>query len=183
MDAVEAQPTIEALIQQYHHPLFKYCFHMLRHRQDAEDAVQEVFVKAMRHANNPEDIQSQSAWLYRIAHNHCLNMVKRKQLLKYFPFMPERNEKRSTESPGDQIESSMAVEQLLSILSSLDRSILLLKVLEDRTHEEIGAITNLSPAAVRKRFERAKDKIRKACLSEEGESEHEQTNVSFVSRI
>lgn len=183
MEATEAHPTIEELIHQYHHPIFKYCYHMLRHKQDAEDAAQEVFVKAMRHAQDPGDIQSLSAWLYRVAHNHCLNMVKRKQFLRFIPFTSERNQQRAEESPGDQMESTMAIEHLLSILSPLDRSILLLKVLEDRSHEEIGPIVNLSPAAVRKRFERAKVKIKKACQQGKGESEHEQANVSFVSRV
>ncbi|WP_240647576.1 sigma factor [Paenibacillus nanensis] len=55
MEAAETNLPLAELILPYHQPIFKYCYHMLRHKQDAEDAAQEVFVKAMRHGR-PQSI-------------------------------------------------------------------------------------------------------------------------------
>jgi len=181
LEASSGKTRFDELILQFHQPIYKYCYHMLRHRQDAEDAAQEVFLKAFRHMDHSEDfIQSTSAWLYKIAHNHCLNILKRKKLLSFIPFKPEKNQNHIDDSPYAQLESSMAIEDILSSLSSLDRSIMLLRILEDKTYEDIGVIISATPALVRKKFERAKHKIIKACTLEKGEPENEKTNISIV---
>lgn len=181
MQATSGHTAFDALIHQFHKPVYKYCYYMLRHRQDAEDAAQEVFLKAYRHMDRAENgIQSASAWLYRIAHNHCLNTIKRKQLLSFMPFRAEMDRRQTEDSPYSQLESHMAITDALSTLSSRDRSIMLLRILEDKTYEEIGSIINASPELARKRFERAKRKIIKNGILAKGDLENEQTNVSIV---
>lgn len=172
--------SFDELILQFHKPIYKYCYHMLRHYQDSEDAAQEVFLKAFRHMENLESINSTSAWLYKIAHNHCLNFLKRKKLLSFISLIPGKQQYQLDHSPYIQLESFMAIENMLSILSSLDRSIMLLRILEDKTHEEISIIVNATPSFVRKRFERAKNKIKKNCTFVQGGVENEKSNISIV---
>ena len=179
MEAAREDTPIHSLIDQFHQPIYKYCYHMLRHRQEAEDAVQDVFLKAIKYTNEMDTIQSSRAWLYRIAHNHCLNMMKRKRLLSFIPFQPESSHSSLQDSSYTQLESSMEIENLLSILRPLDRSILLLRIIEDKTYEEIGAIISATPESVRKRFERAKQKIKKNCTPE-GEIAHEANSISYI---
>lgn len=61
-------------------PLFVYCYHMLGHRQEAEDAVQEVFLKAFEQLDSYRHTVSFSAWMYKIAYHHCLNLLNRAKL-------------------------------------------------------------------------------------------------------
>ena len=69
--------AFEALFDRYHSRLLAFCRHMLRSTEDAEDVLQEVFVKA--HAAMLADERPINArpWLYRIARNRCLNHLRR----------------------------------------------------------------------------------------------------------
>ncbi|MCM3749503.1 sigma-70 family RNA polymerase sigma factor [Paenibacillus pasadenensis] len=173
---------LQALINELHKPIFTYCYHMLRHRQEAEDAAQEVFLKAVKHLNGTgPPLHSPRAWLYKLAHNHCLNLIRRKRLLRFIPF--NRDELCQAELPAEETpvlsELSLQVEQMLSLLQPLDRSILLLRIVDERPFEEIAAIVRATPGSVRKRYERARRKIKQACRPE-GEKTHEANQISYI---
>ena len=170
----------EDWIERYHYPVYKYCYHMLRHRQEAEDAVQEVFLVAYKQVSSAAMVHTLSSWLYRIAHNHCLNVVKRKRMLRFIPFLSE-GWGRGSEEPGYKgVESNLDIDALLAVLSPADRSIVILRLVEDRPYEEIGVIVNASPAAVRKRFERAKSKLKRTIVKQEGGAVHESSETVTI---
>lgn len=180
MDSARSDLYLNELMLRYHKPIFVYCFHMLRQRQDAEDATQEIFLKAMNHVCKEGEIRIESAWLYRIAHNHCINMLRRRKLLSFLPFGQERNMELSQEASYAQVDESMAISSLLAKLPVEDRSVMVLRIIEDKSYEEIGAILHASPATVRKRFQRAKNKVKKRIQLEEGEHEHEKQSISYI---
>ncbi|WP_274363508.1 RNA polymerase sigma factor [Paenibacillus thermotolerans] len=164
------------LVTRYHSSVFKYCYHMLRHKEEAEDAVQEVFLKALKADPKDKRIRSDYAWLLTIAHNHCLNVIRRKRLYKFIPF---RVEQPSQADGYEAVEQHSSIHEILSHIPPLDRSILLLRIIEDKSYEEIGGIVQAAPATVRKRFERAKTKIRKKYIAEGGVSDESEA-VSFI---
>jgi len=61
------------LDQLYRKPMIRFCWGYLGSLQDAEDAVQEVFCKVLRTPAVPENFR---VWLYKIARNHCLNVLR-----------------------------------------------------------------------------------------------------------
>lgn len=69
------------IINEYQQKLFKYCFYMLQNIEEAEDAVQEVFIKVCEKLNKYNYKMSFNAWIYKITYNHCINLIRRK---KYF---------------------------------------------------------------------------------------------------
>jgi len=174
--------VLDDLIANYHRPIYKYCYHMLRHQQEAEDAAQEVFVKAIRFVQRGGQVQSTSPWLYRIAHLHCLNVIKRKKLLRFIPFLPDIKTDEAMRHDMSDTDLTHTAQKLLDLLSTQDRSILLLRIVEQKSYEEIGAIIDAKPATVRKRFERAKRKIRSVieAQKEGGHAENEANSISFI---
>lgn len=178
MDHSNVQPTFDELLLQFHRPIYKYCYHMLRHEQDAEDATQDVFIKAFQSMERAEPILSTSAWLYKIAHNHCLNLLRRRKLISFIPFIFEKSKHPTqVDSTYAVIETRLAIDKMLSLLTPLDRSILLLRILEDKSFEEISEIITANSSFVRNRFERAKNKIKKNCTYMEGVLDNERTNI------
>jgi RNA polymerase sigma-70 factor, ECF subfamily len=167
------------LIVRYHPPVFRYCYHMLRHKQEAEDAVQDIFLKVVQHSARLEEIRSPSAWIYRVAHHHCLNLAAKKRLQRLLPVRLLGISPTVAEDSHSQAEEAMAIAAMLARLNPAERSIMILRILEDKSHEEIAVITGASPAAVRKKFERAKNKLRQACGPKE-EDIHEQEGISFI---
>ncbi len=76
---------VAALFRQYGPPVYRRALRLLRDEADAEEALQDVFMKALRHGDHFEERGKTLNWLYRITTNHCLNVIrgrKRRRALK-----------------------------------------------------------------------------------------------------
>ncbi|WP_310551047.1 RNA polymerase sigma factor [Paenibacillus glufosinatiresistens] len=152
----EVQP-FEPIIRKFQKPIYLYCFYLLKNSQEAEDAAQDIFIKAIRHIKTYTPTVSFSAWIYKIAHNHCTDILKRKSRESYF-FSRYRTEHLSSEAPHHYSEY---IVQLLELLTMQERQILLLRALEEYNYEEIGSIMGIKAATVRKKYERIRKKVLK----------------------
>ncbi|MGO4106186.1 RNA polymerase sigma factor [Paenibacillus sp. YAF4_2] len=131
-----------------------YCFHVLGNPSEAEDAVQEVFLKAYTSIATYKPTISFSAWLYRIAHNHCLNLIKqRKKRLQLFNIIV----RLQVHEPANHTAS--LAEEILESLSVHDRQFVILRVIEEQSFSEIAEIMGEKEATLRKQFERLRKKI------------------------
>ncbi|MFC7679008.1 RNA polymerase sigma factor [Paenibacillus sp. GCM10028914] len=159
------------IIEQYQKQLYVYCYYLLKQTEDAQDAVQDIFVKAYQHIDNYKQTVSFSAWIYKIAYNHCMNLNKKRyrdvQLLQVFKntYQSIVFAKRSSIEEG--------LESLISHLTFNERHLLLLRAVEDYSFEEIGHVMNITPATARKKYERIRKKLVQKNL--EGGYLHEQS--------
>lgn len=161
--------SVEALLAEYERQIYVYCYNILRNAHDAEEAVQEVFLKAYE-SNKIREIDNHSAWLYRIAYNLCINKVRRKALIEFIPFT-EKN--RQQEKIQYEQHEDLELDYILSKLSVKERAIIVLRIIEDKDFAEIATILTISIPTARKRFERVKLKIKKII---EGRVENEGEN-------
>jgi RNA polymerase sigma-70 factor (ECF subfamily) len=150
--------AFEPLIHMYQQKIFSFCYYMLGQKQEAEDAVQDVFLKAYKHIKYYRYDLSFSAWLYKIATNHCKTLLKRKQRWnKLLPLIHKADSEKSAEQVYGELTPDLS--QWLMDLSPIEKQILLLRVLEEKSFNEIGVILDQNPATLRKRYERIKKKI------------------------
>lgn len=70
--------SFERLMKLFAKPLFSYLMRLLQDRQEAEDALQEVWLKVIRQKQHYQEQGNFSAWVYRIAHNYCLDHFRKK---------------------------------------------------------------------------------------------------------
>ncbi|CAH8249076.1 sigma-70 family RNA polymerase sigma factor [Paenibacillus melissococcoides] len=133
-DVVEGDTQkFEQIVQFYQKPIFLYCYHMLGHYSEAEDSAQEAFLKAFRAlAKYNPDIPF-GAWLYKIAYHQCIDVIRKRKLVKYLPFF-YRDDKEN--KPVDlQIEAHYFdefVHRAMSKLSAEERNLLILRCVEDK---------------------------------------------------
>ncbi|WP_426448883.1 RNA polymerase sigma factor [Paenibacillus sp. S-38] len=148
-----------AVIRRYQQKIHAYCYWMLGDRFEAEDALQEILFKAYRNLHTYRHDHSFTAWLYAIASNHCRSLLRRRQRWRLLmPLLGSRSEEKSAEAVYESSEESQL--ELLQGLSAKEKEVLILRVFEDRSFEEIGSILGLRPAAARKRFERLRNKLK-----------------------
>lgn len=78
--------AFEGLVRRHERRLLRLCERMLGNAETAQEATQEVFLKAWRKAAGFRPRAKVSTWLYRIAVNHCLNQLRRRKVARFFSF-------------------------------------------------------------------------------------------------
>lgn len=157
-----------SIVRVFQNPIYRYCYRLLENKQDAEDAVQDILVKAFQSIHQYKPQLQFSAWLYRIAYHHCLNLLRRRRLHKQVMrvFRPELIS-ASAEQEVDARLYNPTLSAALSRLSLEERNMLILRVFEEKTYAEISEILGVSPNALNKRMNRIKLKVREYMKSEE----------------
>jgi RNA polymerase sigma-70 factor (ECF subfamily) len=169
--------NIEQIIDEYGQKIYKYCYGMLRNKQEAEDATQEVFIKAYK-SSELRDIANVSSWLYKVAYNHCLNVIKRNRLISFLPIKEEMKVDSSTQlTDSSENGFSEMITNVMLKLSAQNRAVLILRVVEEKSYEEIATIVNKKPDAVRKQFERVKKKVKNYIEIEKGVLTSEEASI------
>jgi RNA polymerase sigma-70 factor (ECF subfamily) len=161
------------LVDAYSGSIYRLALKMLGIPSDAEDVLQNTFIKAFQHLKDFEGRSSLSTWLYRIASNEAL-MLLRKQRPEitlsdvapednddgdYFPaqFIDWRN------LPEDEFlssESQAAMDSAVQHLPENQRIVFILRDIEGLSIQETGEALNLSVAAVKTRLLRARLRLR-----------------------
>ncbi len=143
-------------VELYGHRLLRYCHNILCDYTDAQDAVQETFIKAYYKRNLFRKNISMQAWLYRIAYTTCIDMVRYRKIRSFLPH------KRQEFMTADEKEyMSVEMKTALMALSVKDRALIFSRVIDEKSYEELESIYDASSAALRKRYERAKKKLAK----------------------
>ncbi|CQR58136.1 RNA polymerase sigma factor [Paenibacillus riograndensis] len=155
-----------AVISQFERQMYTYCYYILKNHAETEDAVQEIFVRAYENLQHYNRQVSFSAWLYKMAYHHLINLKKKQS--RWLKLV----EKYKEQQPVMQIfEHESTVYELLVYLTTEERHILLLKAVEQYTFEEIGDIIGLKPATIRKKYERLRHKLVER-MNQKGERTH-----------
>lgn len=172
----ERVDEFELLVQRFQTPIFRYCYHMLGHRQEAEDASQDVFWKAYRHLEKYNVEVPFLAWLYKVAYHHCIDIMRKRKLSKLLPFLFQNEKANSTvDQHIENVYFSESVYRSLMKLSMEERTLLILRGVEEKTFEEISIILNKNSASLRKKYERTTAKFRLYYSQVKGEGENDAT--------
>jgi RNA polymerase sigma-70 factor, ECF subfamily len=159
------------LVDAYQRRIFSIVFHLVRRRNDVEDIVQEIFMKAFAAIESYNSQSSFGTWLNRVAVNHCYDYLRRQRSSRvtYFWEMSEEGQRQvesHSHSPATGgLDSSERVavgdlaDKLLARAPAEDRVILTLKELEDRSVEEISEILGLKLSTVKVRLHRARKRM------------------------
>ena len=160
------------LVEQHSRHVFRLAFRMTGNEQDAEDVVQETFLRAYKQLDKYEARASFSTWLYRIASNYSLDLIrsrkrheeKREQAQ---PDEPDILQSIPGHSPGpDRVvysgEVSQHVEAAMNELSAQERSAFVLRHFEGMSIEDIGAVLGTGVNATKHSIFRAVQKLRRS---------------------
>lgn len=151
------QQAYATIIRTYEKQIYMYCYYILKNREEAEDAVQDIFIKVYQAIGKYRQQVSFSAWLYKVAYYHCLDQIRKKSRWhRLISIQKEQQQHLDDYYPSDD---EREVDELLMNLNSEERNLVLLKAVEQYSFEEIGEIMDCKPATLRKKYERLRKKL------------------------
>ena len=154
-------------MRRHHAPIEGLCASLLGDPVRAEDAAQEVFLKAYRSLPGFRLDSTFSTWLYRIASNHCLDLLRRRgrEKSESLDALGEKDGEPSdaglpsVEGEERAVEDRDLVERLLSSLPPDYRLILTLREVQGLSYHEIAEAMDCSLDSVKARLRRAREKL------------------------
>jgi RNA polymerase sigma-70 factor, ECF subfamily len=154
--------ALAALVDQYAGALYRVAYSVLRNPADAEDAVQEAFLRVLRHRDSLVEVRDHRVWLIRIVWNIVLD---RKRRAKTRPETDDVEELvRVLPSTGLSAEEIAAAAQhhahVLACVDQLpakERQVLMLSAFEELTSVEIATVLGITESSVRSRLFRARN--------------------------
>jgi RNA polymerase sigma-70 factor (ECF subfamily) len=170
------------LVDAYSGPLYRLALKMLGNAPDAEDALQNTFLKAFQHVDTFEGRSSLSTWLYRIATNEALMLLrKRRPETSFSDMTTEEEDERSYDPvqftdwcclPEEEFlsaEARSALDRAVEHLPETLRIVFVLRDIEDLSIQETSQVLGLSETAVKTRLLRARLRLREELSSYYGD--------------
>lgn len=138
--------------------LHRYCARMTGSVLDGEDAMQEALFEAYRKIETLEDPGALRAWLFRIAHNRCIDILRRREARERAEATYAEEEVVLPVEPAGA-GAGHAIERLVIHLPPKERASVLLKDVFDHSLEEIAALVGSTPGGVKAALSRGRAKL------------------------
>ncbi len=163
--------ALEALLERHEARLYRFARRLCRHREDAEDVLQESLLAAARGLRRFRGASSVSTWLYTIVRSFCIKKRRRSVFapaevsLDAEAQVAARGVPDPGRGPHEALEASRLEAALERAIADLDRpyrEVLLLRDVEGLSAAEVARVTGLSVPAVKTRLHRARGRLREA---------------------
>ncbi len=153
------------LVERYYDRYARYAVHMVGNREDAEEALQDAFLRAYRALGRYEEREKFGGWLLRIVVNECRTVATRRRRDHRFPDVgaaewAAAEEGSATDHPAERAALREELARALAQLPREQREALLLKYTEELSYDEIAAVTGAGTSALKMRVKRACDRLR-----------------------
>ncbi len=150
-----AENNVERVIEIYGDMVFRVCFVALKNEADAQDAVQDTFIKYMQKAPHFENSEHEKAWLIRVASNRSRDMLKKRSR-----YAQADVESIKSFAPNEEAES--VLEALVSLPEKYAQAITL-HYIDGYKVEEIARMTDKTPSAVKMRLQKGRKLLENLC--------------------
>ena len=171
--SLEDKGTFYYLVKRYESKLLRYINRLTNIRaEEAEDILQDVFIKVYRNLNGFDQSLSFSSWIYRIAHNEIINYYHRNKRRAAATASDENvdefrslseiiNEDPDSHEQFIERERALKIREILNELPEKYREALILFFLEEMSYNEISDILRKPPGTVATLINRGKKKFKK----------------------
>ncbi len=164
--------AFEQLVNLYKDKIFHLGYRMLNDKHEAEDIVQETFLRVYKNLDKFDEAHKFSTWIYRIATNLCIDRL-RKRKAGYSLDAETRDgeglewhDKLATEHPGPESEVLLTetqehIRRAINTLPDKYKSIVILRYLHDLSLQEISDIVEMPVTTIKTRIHRGREHLRR----------------------
>ncbi|ESY66591.1 RNA polymerase sigma factor [Mesorhizobium sp. M0051] len=161
--------AFRTIIKTHNQRLYRIARGVMRNDSEAEDIVQEAYVRAFAHLDAFRGDSSLATWLSRIVINEALGRLRKRRRTVAMPENPQAEIIRFPLNPSDDPERTMAQRQILQLveqatdsLPDVYRTVFVARVIEGLSIEETADLLGVRPQTVKTRLHRARALVRKA---------------------
>ena len=150
------------LVETYQEKLYYHIRKLVIKHEDADDLLQDTFVKAYQHLHNFKGNSSLFTWLYRIATNEALGFLRKKKNKFFLPihdYNAELKEQVSHNLSPDANEVELKLQQALLALPDKQRLVFNLRYYDEMPYEQIAEITQTSVGSLKASYHLAAKKV------------------------
>ncbi len=151
------------LVMPYSSRLYRMAFRLMNNREEAEDVVQEVYVKLWNMRHELSKIKSIEAMAIRITRNLCLDQLRRRKLNQEAMAAEKIPSPAQSSTPEEDLERNEEIDLIRTLIQALpepQRSLVHLRHLEGKEYEEIAETVNMKVNAIRVSISRARKQMR-----------------------
>jgi len=153
-----------SIYDRYSDRIFAKSLSLLKEVNAAEDATQEIFVKILLSLSKFNNRSKFSTWVYSVTYNYCIDVIRKgkKEIIEYQDNFVEYSDREKEVSDSEILEMNVQqLSEVMELMISEDKMILLMKYHDDISIKEISTILNKSESAVKMKILRAKDRFLK----------------------
>ena len=157
-------PTFEAVLKQYERPIYWHIRRMVVNHEDAQDVMQETFIRVYQGLGNLRKKEMLKVWLYRIATNECirhLNKMKERAMSELSEEDVLLNRLTASEHVDWEDVEGVRLQKAILQLSQQERTVFNMRYYDEMSYEEISQVTGTTVSTLKVAFHHAKEKIKK----------------------
>ncbi len=148
------------LVQRYQEPLIGFLRRFFGNEEEVFDCAQEAFLAAYRNLWRYSFEHSFRAWLYSIARNRAIDMLRKRKHEVPLEYEPEVESSNSPEEEWIKKEKTFFIREVLEELPEHYRNALYLRYMQELSYEEIAQVLNVPVSSVKTYLHRGKEKLR-----------------------
>lgn len=169
--------AFEEIFSLYRDDVFRFSYLVVRDNSLAQDVVQEAFLKVFRSIEKFQFRSSFKSWLYRVAVNEAITILRRRKVKEDLEPMPDVSRERTAayaqrdwqpEEAALESEEREILRWAIGQLDPVHRSVVVLKYFHEFSDTEIGAVIGCPPGTVKSRLHRARELLRNAMARKMG---------------
>ena len=158
----DARQPVLAMFEEHGASIYRFALVLLRHREDAEDVLQETFLKLLDHLRAGGGDSNLRGWLFTVAANGCRDRMRRRG--RWIPWTSDNEARVGPPQLRDEDGRLKSVRHALLRLSRRDRLLVALRA-QGLSYREIAAASDVRPASVGKLLARALERWERAYAS------------------
>lgn len=178
--------AFEQLFETYREDVFRFAYLVVRDPGLAQDVTQETFIKVFRSIANFAFRSSFKSWLYRVAVNEAISLLRRRRIKEEFEPSPDAaggaGPSRAWQPEEAVLESEVrwALRSAIGQLDPLHRSVVVLKYYHEFSDAEIANILSCPPGTVKSRLHRARELLRRSIAQRVGDGAEDHARAARV---
>lgn len=162
--------SFAGIVENYQKPVYNLCYRMLGDPYEAEDAAQEVFIRAFKNIKHYDKNRSFSTWLLSIAAHYCIDQLRKRRVnfisIEDNPYLALQDYSLGPEAAAIMSEDQIQLRNLLKTLSPTDRATVILRYWYEMSYDEIAQTLSLTVSAVKSRLHRSRQSLAESWLNQ-----------------